>query len=78
MRSGNHTNVERRLALLRADPLDLAGLEKTEQQGLHAQAHLGHFIHEDGAAMRAFEPPHLVPVRVGEAAADVTEQFGLE
>ena len=61
---------------IRSDALNLSGLEKAEQERLHAQAHLADFVHEDGAAVRPLEPAALVAMRVGEAAAHVPEQFG--
>jgi len=61
-----------------ADALDFARLEKAEEQRLHAQAHLAHFVHEDRAAMGHLEPSALVAVRAREAALDVSEQLGLE
>src|SRR5262249_27045122 len=59
-------------------PLKLAALEKPEEQGLHAKAHTADFVHEDRAAVGELEPATLVAIRVGEAAFDVTEHFGLE
>ena len=61
-----------------AHALDLAGFEEAEQQRLHAQRHLAHFVHEDGAAVGGFEQAALVAISVGEAAARVTEELGLE
>ena len=78
MGRGDHPHVERRQASIRTDALNLAGLEESKEQRLHAQAHLAHFVHEDRAAVGRFEPAPLVAVRVGEAALDVTEHLRLE
>ena len=56
----------------------LAGFEEAEKQRLHAQAHLTDFVHEDGAAMRSFEPATLVAVRVGERALQMPKQLRFE
>ncbi len=42
----DHPNVDARLRLIRTDGLDLAVLEKPQQERLHAQAHLADFVQE--------------------------------
>ena len=78
MRRGDDADVERRHPRIRADALNLAGLEEAQQQRLHAQAHLADFVHEDRAAVGRFEPAALVAIGVGEAALHVPEQLGFE
>ena len=75
---GDHANVDTRLRFVRADGLDLAVLEKPQQQGLHAQAHLADFVEKQRAAMRELELAALVAVGAGEAAFDVSEELRLE
>ena len=53
---GDDANVDARRAAIGADALNLAVLEKPQQQRLHLQAHLADFVHEDRAAMRLLEP----------------------
>ena len=72
---GNDANINDRLCPVRADALNLAVFEKSQQQRLHAQAHLADFIHEDRAGVRLLEPPFLVSMRVGETSPHMTEQF---
>ena len=74
----DHPNVDARLRLIRTHGLDLAVLEKPQQERLHAQAHLADFVQEQRAAMRQLELAALVAVGAGEAAFDVSEQLGLE
>src|SRR5687768_4734048 len=76
MRGRDDPDVERRETAIRSDALNLTGLEKPEEQGLHPQTHLSYFIHEDGAAVSRFEPASLVAMRVREAAFQMTEQLG--
>jgi hypothetical protein len=61
-----------------ADALNLARFKEAQQQRLHAQAHLAHFVHENRAAIGLLEPAALVAVGIGEAAAHVAEQLGFE
>ena len=61
-----------------ADRLNLTGFEEAKKQRLHPQAHLSDFVHEDRAAVGLFEQAAFVAVRVGEAAADMAEELGLE
>ena len=61
-----------------ADTLNLAGFEEAQEQRLHSQAHLANFVHEDRAAIGAFESAALVAMGVGEAAFDMAEKLGLE
>ena len=75
---GDHAHVDARLRALGADALDLAALEEAQQQRLHPQAHLPHFVHEDRAAVRRLEQARLVAVGAGERAAHVAEQLRLE
>ena len=75
---GDHAHVDTRLRLVRPDGLDLAVLEKPQQQRLHAQAHLAHFVEEQRAAMRELELAALVAVGAGKAPLDVSEELRLE
>ena len=75
---GDDAHVDDGRAPLRADALNLAVLQKSQQQRLHLQAHLADFVHEDRAAMRLLEPALLVAVRVGETAAHVSEELRRE
>ena len=75
---GDHANVDTRLRVVGPDRLDLAVLEKPQQQRLHAQAHLADFVEKQRAAMRELELAALVAVGAGEAAFDVSEELRLE
>ena len=75
---GDDAHVDPRLRVVGADRLDLAVLEKPQQQRLHAQAHLADFVEKQRAAMRELELAALVAVGAGEAALDVAEELRLE
>ena len=66
------------MAAIGSDALNLTGLEEAQQERLHPQAHLADFVHEDRAAVGAFEPAALVAIGVGEAALHVAEQLRFE
>src|SRR4029453_5076545 len=78
MGGSNDADVEGRQWPIRTAPFNLAGLEKSQQHGLHTQAHLADLVHEDGAAVCRFEPASLVAVSARKAATDVTEELGFE
>ena len=78
VRRRDDPHINRGLDVVGADGLDLSVLQEAQQQRLHAQAHLTHFVEEQRAAMRELELARLVAIRAGEAALHVTEQFGLE
>ena len=61
-----------------ADRLDFPVFEKAQQHRLHAQAHFGDFIEEDGPAVRQLQFADLFPVGAGEAALCVTKELGFE
>ena len=63
---------------MRADRLDLARLEESQEQRLHPQAHLADFVEEQRAAVGHLQLAALVAVGAGEAALDVAEQLRLE
>ena len=75
---GDHPHIDAVLNLIGSDPLNLAGLEKPQQQALHPRAGLADFVHEDGAAMGLLERAEPVPVGTGETAADMAEELGFE
>jgi hypothetical protein len=75
MGGGNDPHVHGRQPTIGTESLNLTRLEKSQEEGLHPQAHLTHFIHEDAAAMSSLEPPALVAVSVGEAAPEMTEEL---
>ena len=75
---GDHADVHARVGVIRADGLNLAVLEKPQQQRLHAQAHLADFVEKERAAMRELELAALVAIGAGEAALDVPEELRLE
>jgi hypothetical protein len=60
------------------DLLQLSGLEKTQQQALHAKRHLADFIEEHHPRVGRFELAGLVAVGAGEAALDVAEELRFE
>ena len=75
---GDHAHVDDGVLALGTDLLDFAALEEPEQQGLHAQAHLAHFVEEHRPAVGHFEQSPAIAMGVGEAAAEMPEQLGLE
>src|SRR3546814_20675780 len=58
----------------RADRDDFAFLERAQQLGLQRQRHLGHFIEQQGAAVRGAEKALAPRRRAGEGALLVAEQ----
>ena len=75
---GYHPDVHSCDCPIGADFPHFAGLQKAEQQALHAEAHLANLVQEYGAPLSELENPRFVAIRAGEAALYVTEQFGLE
>ena len=75
---GDHADVDARLRVVRADGLDLAVLEKPQEQRLHPQAHFADFVEEQRAPVRELELPPLVAVGAGEAALHVSEELRLQ
>ncbi len=75
---GNHANINPSRSLVGPDPLQLTRFEEPKKKRLHPEAHLPHFVEEEGAAVRRLELADLVAIRAGEAALDVAEQLGLE
>ena len=71
-------HVDWRVRRRASDRLKLAGLEKSQEKGLHPQTHFADFVEKHGAAMRLAEQTRLVAKRTGEAAARVAEELGLE
>ena len=78
VRRGNHPHVHDPAAAVRADFLQLAGLEEPQQQSLHAQRHLADLVEKHRAVMRELELARLVAIGAREAAADVSEQLRFE
>src|SRR6185437_8359598 len=65
-------------ALVAADALDAALLERAEQLGLHLERQLADLVDEDGALVGLLEGPGAVAHGAGERAADVAEQLALD
>jgi len=61
-----------------ADALQLAELQKPQQERLHAGAAVADFVEHHGAAVRRLEHALVIADRAGEAAAQMAEQLGLE
>ena len=66
VRGRDDTNVDMGPHRLGSDRLNLAVLQEPEEHRLHPQAHLGHFVQEDRAAMRLLQRADLVAVGVRE------------
>ena len=54
---------------------NLSGLRKSQEDGLHPQAHLAEFVEEQRAAISLADKSGFVTIRAGEAAPRVTEQL---
>jgi len=61
-----------------AQGFDLVFLEHAQDAGLQGKRHVADFVEEDGAAAAGFEKADLVPVRTGEGAFAVAEEFRFE
>src|SRR6185295_5578315 len=61
-----------------ADGLNFAAFEKSQQEGLHPQAHVADFVQEERAPIRQLELARLVAVGARKAAANMPEQLRLE
>jgi hypothetical protein len=75
---GDDAHVDAGVHAIGADALQFAGFEEPQQDCLHARAHLADFVEKDGAVGRRLEDAGLVADCVGEAAAHVAEELGLE
>ena len=60
------------------DAADLAGLDGSQQLGLQLERQLADLVEEDRPAVGGLEGAHAVAVGPREAAAQVTEQLGLD
>src|SRR5213594_1671934 len=74
---GDHTHVDGR-GLRRAEPPDLAALQRAEELYLKNAGHLGDLVQEQRAAVGLFEEAELVDGGAGEGAPHVAEELGLE
>ena len=70
---GDDPHVDALDGAVGTDALQLAGLEKAQQQRLHAEAHFAGFVQKRRAVVGAFKQTRLVAIRVGKAAAHMTE-----
>ena len=61
-----------------ADAADLALLQHAQQLRLQRERQLADLVEKQRAAVGFLEQPGLVAHRIGERAAHVTEQLGLE
>jgi hypothetical protein len=73
VRRADETQVQRDRAM-RAEPLDRAGLEETEDFHLRGGVDLPDLIEEEGAAVRGFETSDAAFVRPGEGALLMAER----
>src|SRR6185437_10359951 len=64
--------------LVRADPDDLARLERPEEFDLSAHRDIADLVEEERAAVGVLEPPFPLAVGAGEGAPDVAEQLAFE
>ena len=78
IRGCDDANLDPGVTAIGTDFLKLARFEEAEQQSLHPQAHLAHFIEKHGSAAGHLELARLVTVGAGEAPPDVTKQLGFE
>ena len=73
---GRHeTHVRRDVAAVVSNALDFTGLDESQQQRLHPQAHFPDLVHEERAAVGHLEQAGAIAPRAREAAADVAEKF---
>jgi hypothetical protein len=75
VRRSDNADVNTRAVPIGAHGLDLARLEEPKQHRLHPQAHFPYFIEKNGPAMGRLQLAHLVPVRPGKTAFDVSKQL---
>src|SRR5439155_9759852 len=61
-----------------AAPLDFVVLQGVQQSGLPRKRKLANFIQKNGPRTGGFESAFLLPVRAGEGAAFITEQFAFD
>ena len=78
VRGGDHPHVHVAAGALCADLLQLAGLEESQQQTLHAHRHLADLVEQHGSAIGDFQLARLVAIRAGKTAFGVAEQLRLE
>src|SRR5262245_45742705 len=75
---GNQSDVAGLHDPERADGLYLAGVGKSQEHGLHPQAHFAELVEEQGAALGLTDQARTITVRVGEATSYVPEQLRFE
>jgi hypothetical protein len=75
---GDYADIHLRVHAIRAHALDLAAFKKAQEKGLHAEAHLADFVHENGPAVSLIQPPSFVAVGVGERPPHMAEQLRLQ
>src|SRR5947207_2427008 len=63
---------------VRADPMNLAGFEKSQQDALHAGRHFPELVEKQRAAIGQRREPGLIAVRVRKASPDMTKELRLE
>ena len=77
MGGGDHAHVDRR-RLGRAQPADLAALERAQELDLQRGRHFGDLVQEHRAAAGLLEEPELADRGPREGAPHVAEELGLE
>jgi hypothetical protein len=75
---GDHSHVDAANRLVAADPLHLAGFEKSEQQRLQPRAHLADLVEEHRSSVRLLEQACSVAIGAGETAPHMPEELALE
>src|SRR5438105_1675252 len=70
---GDNAHIKPGFQPIRTNALDFAVFEKSEQERLHAQAHLADFVEEHGATLGHFQQAAAIAMCVRESATNMSE-----
>ena len=78
IRRRDHSNVDSAPHSDTAHTLNLAGFQESQEQALHAKAHLPDFIEEYGSSLRVLQQADAIAIGARETSALVAKKFGFE
>src|SRR5690242_9441822 len=62
----------------RSDPVEIAGLQDSQQPGLEFEGHFAYFIEKQRAAVGRTDQPNPIAIRPAESSTDTPEQLGFD
>ena len=76
--SRDYPDIDAHAPAFAAEPLDFVVLQDVQESGLTRKRKFANFIQKNGPRTGGFEPAFLLPVRAGEGASFITEQFAFD